>query len=139
MTREELVNSIIEYAGDDYDESDENQVSFLEWTVDDAIEEVVNEMCPYGFSTDTAHEKAIGIALSRYGATIRRIAMFHFDKQGKAHKAFMLPQRDPEHNIMLLKSYNVPELTRNAIQISTVQLKHIVLDTEAEVAHYELQ
>lgn len=83
MTREELVNSIIEYAGDDYDESDENQVSFLEWTVDDAIEEVVNEMCPYGFSTDTAHEKAIGIALSRYGATIRRIAMFHFDKQGK--------------------------------------------------------
>lgn len=83
MTREKLVESLIEYAGDDYDESDPNQVSFLEWTVDDAIEEVVNEMCPYGFATDDAHNKAINIALNRYGSTIRRIAQFHYDKQGK--------------------------------------------------------
>lgn len=83
MTRGELVDSIIEYAGDDYDESDENQVSFLEWTVDDAIEEVVNEMHPYGFNTDDAHNKAIDVALRRYSHVIRRIAQFHYDKQGK--------------------------------------------------------
>lgn len=81
MTREELIQSVIEYAGDDYDPSTDG--SFLEWTVDDAIEEVANEMCPYGFSSDDAHNKVKNIALSRYGSVIRRIALFHYDKQGK--------------------------------------------------------
>ncbi len=36
----------------------------------------------------------------------------YFDKEGKTRKAFMLPQEDPTHNLMLMKSYNVPELTR---------------------------
>ena len=91
------------------------------------------------YHTWSSNGRWIVFASRRTDAAYSRAFIAYFDKQGKAHKAFMLPQRDPEHNIMLLKSYNVPELTRNAIQISTVQLKHIVLDTEAEVAHYELQ
>ena len=39
----------------------------------------------------------------------------YFDRNGQSHKAFINPQKDPEHNLLLFKSYNVPELTRNAV------------------------
>ena len=83
MTREELINSIIAYAGDDYDETDPKQVASLEFMVDDAIEEVCNEMNPYGEHNDDMRCHVARIALAKYGHVIRRIAMFHYDKQGK--------------------------------------------------------
>ena len=50
----------------------------------------------------------------------------YFDKQGKARKAFMLPQEDPMLNLMLLKSYNVPELTKEPASYTFAQLKEAV-------------
>ncbi len=61
----------------------------------------------------------------------------YFDKTGHAHKAFCLPQRDPEHNILLLKSYNVPELTRDAVGISEKALKECIYNTEGKNAIYK--
>ena len=61
----------------------------------------------------------------------------YFDKQGQAHKAFCLPQEDPMHNILLLKSYNVPELTRNAVQVSEETLRQVVYATEAKPVKYK--
>nr|MCR5179834.1 hypothetical protein [Bacteroidaceae bacterium] len=61
----------------------------------------------------------------------------YFDRHGTAHRAFLLPQRDPEYNLLLLKSYNVPELTRSAVRVSVEQLNHVVRHTEAEVATYK--
>ena len=80
MTRKELVENLIQYAGDDYINGDTQQASFVRWTVDDAIEEVCNYMFPFGYSNA---EKAHGMALAKYGNVIRRVAQFHFDKQGK--------------------------------------------------------
>ena len=89
MTREDLLNALIAYAGDDYDSTDPKQVAFLEFTVDDAIEEVVNQMCPWlvvgsddDETADLVHEMH-KTALQRYGNAMRKIAMFHYDKQGK--------------------------------------------------------
>lgn len=81
MTREELVESLIDYAGDDYVQGDARQASFIRSAVDDAIEEVRNRMYPFGFSNA---EKATSVVLARYSQVIRRIAQYHFDKQGKA-------------------------------------------------------
>lgn len=61
----------------------------------------------------------------------------YFDKQGHAHKAFCLPQEDPRHNILLLKSYNVPELTRDAVRISAEHLRDCIYDTEPTTATYK--
>lgn len=52
----------------------------------------------------------------------------YFDAQGRDHKAFMLPQQDPEQNLLLLKSYNVPELTKNAVSLSVEEITKTVLD-----------
>ena len=38
-----------------------------------------------------------------------RVYISYFDAEGHAHKAFALPQSDPEHDRLLLKSYNRPE------------------------------
>ncbi len=50
----------------------------------------------------------------------------YFDKQGKSRKAFMLPQENPESNLLLLKSYNVPELTRQRVQYSPEDFKDAI-------------
>ena len=55
----------------------------------------------------------------------------YFDKEGKGHKAFILPQQDPEQNLLLTKSYNVPELTRDAVRISHEELKKCIYDDAA--------
>ena len=60
----------------------------------------------------------------------------YFDKQGQAHKAFCLPQEDPMHNILLLKSYNVPELTRDAVKVSEETLRQVVYATEGKPIQY---
>jgi len=61
----------------------------------------------------------------------------YFDKQGHAHKPFVLPQEDPEWNILLLKSYNVPELSCNAVGISEHDLHQCIYNTEGENATYK--
>lgn len=61
----------------------------------------------------------------------------YFDKQGRAHKAFVLPQEDPEWNILLLKSYNVPELSKDAVLISPKELHQCIYETEGEQAAYK--
>ena len=61
----------------------------------------------------------------------------YFDKEGKAHKAFVIPQEDPEWNILLLKSYNVPELSRDAVRISMQELHQCIYETEGENATYK--
>ncbi len=61
----------------------------------------------------------------------------YIDDQGKGHKAFLLPQRDPEYNLLLLKSFNVPELSRNAIPLSQEQMNHVIRFTDAELATYK--
>ena len=60
----------------------------------------------------------------------------YFDKQGNAHKAFCLPQRDPEHNVLLLRSYNVPELSKNAVQVSARTLRDVIYNTDGDTATY---
>ncbi len=58
----------------------------------------------------------------------------YFDAHGQAHKAFLLPQEDPEYSTILLKSFNVPELTRSAVTTTPEQLQRVVYDDESAQA-----
>ena len=79
VTKEELIHKLVVYAADDYTE---DQLPFIEDCVDGAIQEVCNEMCPWGM-TDADFEKIQDMAIRRYSWAINRIAQFHYDKQGK--------------------------------------------------------
>ena len=53
----------------------------------------------------------------RDDGTYTRLYLAWFDAEGKAHKPFLLPQRDPQQNVRLFKSYNIPEFTVDAVTI----------------------
>lgn len=79
-TDQKLFQSLKDYAGDDYDES---QDSFLLTLIEDSIDEVCSVMYPRGFTTLEQKQKARDKALLNYESKIRKIAEYHYDKQGK--------------------------------------------------------
>lgn len=79
----------------------------------------------------------IAFASRRDDGSFTRIYICYFDRQGIAHKAFMLPQEDPTQNLSLFKSYNVPELTRDAVPYSEEQLRKVIYNTQAQPVQYK--
>ena len=55
-----------------------------------------------------------------------RLYFSYFDTNGKAHKPFLLPQKDPEFYTTFLKSYNVPELITTAVELNPRKLMKTV-------------
>lgn len=68
----------------------------------------------------------IVFASRRLDKNYSRVFIAYFDKDGKAHKAFVLPQENPDHDTMLMKSYNVPELSRSRVSISPQQFRDVI-------------
>ena len=78
MTTQELVEKLIAYAGDDYDES---QLSYIESLIGSATAEVVHALYK-GPTTDTQFAKLTEMALNRYAYNILAISQYHYDKRG---------------------------------------------------------
>lgn len=60
-----------------------------------------------------------------------RSYMSFFDPDGKAHKPFLLPQRNPVFYDTFLKSYNVPELIRGKVDLNPRKIRKIALTEPA--------
>ena len=88
------------------------------------------------YHTWSSNGRWIVFSSRRMDGNYTRPFITYFDPQGHAHKAFCLPQHDPDHNILLLKSYNVPELTRDAVRISERELRQCIYETEGTMATY---
>lgn len=58
----------------------------------------------------------------------------YFDKQGQAHKAFVVPQKDAEHYDLQLKSYNIPEFITGKVKISPRTLEKVVKEKARQLA-----
>ena len=72
----------------------------------------------------------------RLDGNFTRPCIAYFDRNGQAHKAFLLPQEDPEHNWLRMKSYNVPELSRRPVPVSPEELRRAIYD-DAAAGHAE--
>ncbi|MGM9692454.1 MAG: TolB family protein [Alloprevotella sp.] len=83
------------------------------------------------YHTWSSNGRWIVVASRREDNNYSRVFIAYFDKDGQAHKAFLLPQEDPEHNILLEKSYNVPELTKTAVPVTPEELKKAIYDDGA--------
>jgi Tol biopolymer transport system component len=51
----------------------------------------------------------------------------YFDALGRAHKPFLLPQRDPTFYDSFIKTYNVPELVREPVRVRPQDLARAIL------------
>ncbi|MCD8303743.1 MAG: hypothetical protein LUC86_02790 [Prevotellaceae bacterium] len=88
------------------------------------------------YHTWSSNSRWIVFSTRRMDGNYTRLFVAYFDRKGQAHKAFCLPQEDPEQNIMLLRSYNVPELTRDAVRVTPSELRQCIYETEGEPAKY---
>ena len=89
------------------------------------------------YHTWSSNGRWIVFSTRRMDGNYTRPFIAYFDRNGQARKAFCLPQEDPEHNILLLKSYNVPELTRDAVRATPHELRRCIYETEGEKAKYK--
>lgn len=51
-----------------------------------------------------------------------RLYISYFDKEGNAHKPFILPQEEPDYDLQLFKSYNIPEFMVKPIKTTHYEL-----------------
>jgi len=79
------------------------------------------------YPTWSSKDKWIMCASRRDDGNYSRVYISYFDGK-KAHKAFLLPQRDPEHNIVRLKSYNRPEFMVEPVKQSIQDFIHCVME-----------
>ncbi len=78
------------------------------------------------YHTWSSNGRWIVFSSRREDNNFTRPAIAYFDKNGQAHKAFILPQEDPEYHVLFFKSYNVPELTKTKVQITPEQFKEVI-------------
>lgn len=63
------------------------------------------------YHTWSSNSRWLVFASKRGDGQYGRVYMAHIDEDGKADKAFVLPQADPEHDWLNLKSYNIPDVS----------------------------
>ena len=64
----------------------------------------------------------IAFASSREGGVLSRIYLGYFDRNGRAHKPFVMPQEDPSFYESYTLTYNVPELIIEPVPVGPSQL-----------------
>ena len=57
----------------------------------------------------------------RFDGRYTRLMLAHWDGK-RFHKPFLLPQKDPEENLLLLMAYNVPEFIKAPVVVSKDEL-----------------
>lgn len=85
-----------------------------------------NSPGPESFHSWSSNGRWMAFASRRDDGSYSRAYIAYFDREGRAHKAFLLPQYDPEQNLLLLKSYNVPELSKNAVSVSAEEIERVI-------------
>ena len=74
----------------------------------------------------------IAFASKRGDGMFGRVWMAHVDADGKVSKPFCMPQRDPEHDRLFLRSYNIPDLGDAPVPFDARTIKHIRQHLSAE-------
>ncbi len=82
------------------------------------------------FKAWSSNSRWIVFTTRRDDGAYTRLYLTYFDKDGRAHKPFILPQEDPEQNLRLFKAYNVPEFTRDEVKWSPKDIEQILLHSE---------
>ncbi len=64
-----------------------------------------------------------------------RLYFTYFDRQGRTHKAFELPQADPDFYTYFTRSYNVPEFMTEPVRVSVQELAGAALKDAEKVTY----
>lgn len=78
----------------------------------------------------SSNSRWFAFASKRGDGQYGRVYFAYLDAAGKAHKAFALPQADPEQDDFTLKSYNIPDLSATPVPFDAFSIER--LEGEAE-------
>lgn len=68
----------------------------------------------------------------RYDGNYTRPFIAYFDRNGRARKAFELPQDDPDRHRNFMLCYNIPEFMSGPVEIRPQEFASFIRNTEAE-------
>ena len=83
------------------------------------------------YHTWSSNGRWIVFSSRRDDGSYTRPYICYFDAEGHDHKPFLLPQEDPEHNLLRMKSYNIPEFSRKPVGATTETIRNAVYDDDA--------
>ena len=63
----------------------------------------------------------------------------YIDEKGKAHKPFLLPQKEKDHYTFLMKSYNIPEFISGKVNTSAYDISRTARKEKGTDVVYSLQ
>lgn len=87
--------------------------------------ENANSDCSESYPTWSSNGRWIMMASRRDDGNFTRPYIAYFDKKGKVHKAFELPQQDPNFYTFQGRSYNRPEFMVEPVQVTPHQLAEV--------------
>lgn len=80
--------------------------------------ENVNSSAAESYHSWSSNGRWIAFISRRDDGNFSRLYFAYFDKQGRAHKPFELPQKDPDFYTYYLRSYNVPEFMKEPVSVT---------------------
>ena len=80
--------------------------------------DAVNSPRSESYPTWSSNGRWIMVDSRRDDGNYTRPYIAYFDKQGKTHKAFLLPQQDPNFYTFYLRSFNRPEFMIEPVKVS---------------------
>lgn len=93
----------------------------------------VNGPCSDTYHSWSSNSRWFVFASKRDDGIYGKPYFAYIGRDGKAHKPFVLPQRDPSHYDYTLKSYNIPELSTGPLPFDAKDIERIRRESEAEV------
>jgi hypothetical protein len=92
----------------------------------------VNAGCSDTYHSWSSNSRWFVFASKRDDGIYGKPYFAYIDEQGRAHKPFVLPQRDPAFYDYTLKSFNIPELSKGVLPFDARDIERIYQDIEAE-------
>lgn len=92
--------------------------------------EEVNSDQTESFHSWSSNSRWFVFSSKREDGFVARPYFSYIDKNGKAYKPFVLPQKDPEFYSGFLTTYNVPELVKGQVSVSPQELLETAYDKE---------
>lgn len=87
---------------------------------------VLNSDCSESYHSWSSSGRWVVFASRRLDNRYARLFIAHVSEDGVCGKPFLLPQRDPEHNVLRLKSYNIPELVKGEVTLPKGRLRELL-------------
>lgn len=88
----------------------------------------VNSESAESFSSWSSNGHWLVFSSKRMDDVFSRPYIAYFDKSGKAHKPFVLPQKDPEMYYSLLANYNLPKMITGRIELDPKKIQARVME-----------